>query len=261
MDSPTAESAHGVAGKAEADEVFGGAQTQVLEQPALHDAEQDLPRVVRMGLSASLGPARRPLHSRLHLAPFRLRGRADVQGHYHIGSKLLLAAHRRFRREVVNGAVHVGAEDDAVVGYLPQVLEAEPLEAAAVGEDGARPAHEAVQPAETPHRLRAGAQKQVVGVGEHHAGADGAEVGGVQGLDRALGSDRHERGRGQLAVGRAERPGARLAVGGVQAKWRRGHGLDCGTADAAMQRATASTRGAAWRSGYARYSRTPLTDR
>ena len=203
---------------------------QVLEQAALHDAEQELPRVVRVGLPAPHGPARGALHRRLDLAALGLGGRADVQGHNHVRSQRLLALDCRLRREVVDGTVHVGAEDDAVVGDLAQVLEAEPLESAAVGEHRPIPAHEAVEAAQPPDGVRAGAQEQVVGVGEHDAGADGAEVGRVQGLDRALGRDRHERRRGQFAVRRAERPGARLAVGGVQAKVRRGHGVDCGTA-------------------------------
>ena len=243
--------------------MLGGALAQVLEQAALHDAEQELPRIVRVGLPAAHGPSRGALHGRLHLAALGLGGRADVQGHDHVRPQLLLALDRGLRGEVVDGAVHVGAENDPVVGDLAQVLEAEPLETAAVGEDRAGPAHEAVQAAQPPDRVRTGAQEQVVGVREDDAGADGAEVGGVQGLDRALGRDGHERRGGQLAVRRAQRPGARLAVGGVQAKVRRGHGLDCGTARAAMQRGAAALSdevGLGRRRAH-RYSRMPLTAR
>ena len=68
------------------------------------------------------------------------------------------------------------------------------------------------------------------------------KVGRVQGLDRALCRNGHKRRSGQLAVWRAQRPGARFAVDGVQAKRRRGHGLDCGTAGGGMQRGVEGDR-------------------
>ena len=66
------------------------------------------------------------------------------------------------------------------------------LEAAAIGQDRARPVHEAVQPAEPRDALGAGPQHQVVGVAEHDAGAGRAHRVGGHRLDRAGGADRHE---------------------------------------------------------------------
>ena len=64
------------------------------------------------------------------------------------------------------------AELHAVVGELERVGEAEDLEAAGVGEDGAVPVHERVQAAGVAHDVGAGAQVEVVGVGEQHLRAD-----------------------------------------------------------------------------------------
>ena len=63
---------------------------------------------------------------------------------------------------------------DAVVVELERVGEAEDLEAAGVGEDRAVPVHEPVQPARVCDDVGAGAQEEVVGVGEHDLRADRA---------------------------------------------------------------------------------------
>ena len=63
-------------------------------------------------------------------------------------------------------------EDDAVVGDLAQPAQAEDLEAAGIGEDGARPGHEAVQPAHAADQLVAGPQIEMIGVGQQDADAE-----------------------------------------------------------------------------------------
>ena len=68
---------------------------------------------------------------------------------------------------------------------LAQRRQAHHLEAAAVGQDRARPAHEAVQPAHPPHRLDAGPQREVIRVREQDVGARGRELVGRQRLHRA----------------------------------------------------------------------------
>ena len=90
-------------------------------------------------------------------------------------------------------AVQVGLERDAVVADLPQLRQAEDLEAAAVGQDRAVPAHErdAGRPSSRMSSLP-GPQVQVIGVPEDDLGADLAQVDRGHGLDRALGADRHE---------------------------------------------------------------------
>ena len=92
--------------------------------------------------------------------------------------------------------------------------EREDLEAARVGEHGARPADHLVQAAVRGDDLEAGAQPQVIGVAEDDARADGLELARGHRLDGAVGADRHEDGRRDLAVRERERAGAGVAVGG-----------------------------------------------
>ena len=84
--------------------------------------------------------------------------RALVELHGDVGAEILLDAHVVLGRPEVLGAVEDGAELDAVVGELERVGEAEDLEAARVGEDGAVPVHERVQAAGVAHDVSAGAQ-------------------------------------------------------------------------------------------------------
>ena len=101
-------------------------------------------------------PAVRPLHRQAHLLLAGPVGDALVEAHYDVGAQPHLVHRSQFRREVVLAAVQVRAEADALVVDLAQRPHAEGLEAAAVGEDGAAPAHEAVQPAQRVHRPDAG---------------------------------------------------------------------------------------------------------
>ena len=71
-----------------------------------------------------------------------------------------------------------------------------------------------MQPAELGDHVVARAEVQVVGVAEDDLRADRAQLVRVEALDRSLRPDRHERGRPHVAVGGAEDPGARGAVGG-----------------------------------------------
>ena len=95
------------------------------------------------------------------------------------------------------------------------------LEAAAVGEDRAVPAHEAVQAAQLGDQVVAGPQGEMIGVAEDDLRAGFASWCGRQTLDGGLGADRHEHRRFDDAVrrvqaGRGER-GRRCA--GVQSEW------------------------------------------
>ncbi len=86
------------------------------------------------------------------------------------------------------------------------------MKAAGVGEDRPVPAHERVQPAHLADDLVAGAQVQVVRVAEDHLRAQGAEIVGVERLDRRQRAHRHERGRVDAPVRCGEDAGARGAV-------------------------------------------------
>ena len=105
-------------------------------------------------------------------------------------------------------AVDLGAEARAVVVDRALIAEAEDLVAARVGQDRPVPAHEAVQAAELRDDLLARAQVQVVGVGEHHLGAERAQRRRRDAAHRRARADGHEGRRLHLAVGRLEDPGA-----------------------------------------------------
>jgi hypothetical protein len=119
------------------------------------------------------------------------------------------------RREAVAAAVEVGLEGHAVVVNAARVAEAEDLEAAAVGQDGAVPGHEAVQPAQVADEFVAGAQVEVVGVGQHQRRPQLAQIARPHRLDRGLCADGGEDGGFQRAVGGVEAAEAGGAVGGV----------------------------------------------
>ena len=90
-----------------------------------------------------------------------------------------------FGSEEVAAAVEVRAEADAVVSDLAQRAEREDLKAAGVGEQGARPTDEAVQPAHAADGLVAGTQVEVIGVAENDLRAERFEHVLRDGLDRS----------------------------------------------------------------------------
>ena len=118
-----------------------------------------------------------------------------VQHHGDIGAEGLLIFHGQLGGQEALRAIDVRPEQDSLVIEASQVAQAEHLEAAAVGEDGPVPRHERVQATHPLDRVDAGAQGQVVGVGQDDLGADAAQVVGPQGLDRGQGAHRYE-GRG-----------------------------------------------------------------
>src|SRR5690606_30036490 len=95
-------------------------------------------------------------------------------------------------RELDQVAVHGRAELHAVLVDLAQLLEAEDLKTARVGQDRAAPVHEAVQAAVSAHDVGPRAQHEVEGVAEHDVGAEVLELLGRHGLDAAVSADGHE---------------------------------------------------------------------
>jgi hypothetical protein len=127
--------------------------------------------------------------------------RADVEAHGDVGGEPLLDLGRELGREPLRRAVVHRAEGDAVVVRGDQrVAQGEDLEPAGVGEDRAVPRHEPVQPAELGDELLPGPEVQVVRVAEQDRRADRAQLVRVDGLDRSLRPDGHERRRRHVAV-------------------------------------------------------------
>ena len=101
---------------------------------------------------------------------------------------------------------------------LAQLRERHDLEAAGIGQDRMRPVHERVQAAERGNALGAGAQHQVVGVGEYDVCAGRAHGFGRKTFHRRLRADRHEGGRRDQPVRGRDLAAAGGAVGRQQAE-------------------------------------------
>ncbi len=88
----------------------------------------------------------------------------------------------------------------AVLVDLSAIGQAEDLIAAAISEDGFVPANELVEAATALNQFIARPQHQMIGVAKDDTGADFLKMLRSQGLNRALGADRHEHGRLDLAT-------------------------------------------------------------
>ncbi len=140
---------------------------------------------------------------------------AFVERHHDVAAERELDVHGGFGREQMRVAIQMRAEQHALFGDLAQIAQAEDLEAAGVGEDGARPGHEAVQAAELADQFVAGAQEEMVGVGEDDLGVEivRCQVALHDAFDRGLRADRHEDGRFDDAVRGVNEAGARAGGG------------------------------------------------
>ena len=201
-----AQAADGVAVKVHLDEAFGALAAQVAVHAALDDAEQGLGAArlqtrschgdfVLMGAEV-IERAPRPGHGEAQAlfgaAAFGGVLGALVEGHGDVGAEGDLHVHGVLGREEVAAAVEMRAEAHAFVRDFAQLAEAEDLEAAGVGEHGARPADEAVQAAHAADGFVPGAQIEVVGVAENDLRAQRFEHVLGDGLDRSGRADRHE---------------------------------------------------------------------
>ena len=160
----------------------------------------------------------------LKLAGVAVAGRAFIEAHGDVGAEILLNLHRFFRGQLQQAAVDVRAKHGRAIVDLEVGGQAEDLVAAAVGEDGPAPAHEAVQPAELGDDLVAGPQREMVGVAEHDLHADLFELGRRQTLDGGLRADGHERGRLDGAMAGVQAAAAGAGVGGEKIEMKR-HGF------------------------------------
>ncbi len=144
------------------------------------------------GLLRALRPAERKLHRRFGLVMGRGKRRAFIEHHLDVGTEQALHLDGALRRQRHAGAVEMGLEGDAVFVELSQLGQRHDLIAAGIGEDRAVPVHETMQSPELGDALGAGAEHQMIGVGENDVGAGLAHVLGEHGLHRRAGADRHE---------------------------------------------------------------------
>src|SRR6478672_9757062 len=94
-------------------------------------------------------------------------------------------------------------ELDAVFADFSQGCKGKDLESPGVGEDGSIPAHELMEAAHLFYELIPRPQVKMVRVRQNHRRAHRCQVIGVERLYGGEGSDRHERGRWNVAVRRS----------------------------------------------------------
>jgi hypothetical protein len=136
-----------------------------------------------------------------------------VEHHHDVASQRHLDIDGRFRRKHVPVAIEVRLKRNSPFGDLAQIAQAENLVAARVGENGARPRHEAVQPAQAADQLMTGPQEQVIGVGQQDANVQVlGQIPLSQTFDGGLRSHGHEYGRVDGSMRRVQHPGARTGL-------------------------------------------------
>jgi len=147
---------------------------------------------------------------------------ALVEGHGDGGGEMGLDLHALFRPHEDALAVHVGGELHALLGDLAEGGQGEYLESAAVGEDGLGPVHELVEAAHVVDELVAGADVEVVGVGELDLAIHVIEQlhGGYAALDGGAGAHVHENGGLDVTVNGVEHASAGASVGCENRKHR-----------------------------------------
>ena len=126
-----------------------------------------------------------------------------IKGHSDIRAQIGLDAHGLLRAHKDPPTIDVGGEGDTLLRDFPQPGEGKDLKSTGISEDGAIPVHKLVQTTHLPHHVIAGAQMEVIGVGELDLAADLLEVvGGDCTLDGPLGTHIHEnRSLDDTAVG------------------------------------------------------------
>ena len=217
------EAADGEAVEGEGGEAGGAFVAEVVVEGALNDGEEGLGGVAAGG-EAAFGPALGDGEGGAGGAAVGGGGDALVEDHHDVAADAALGEDGALGAEEDGLAVDVALEDGAGFAHGAGVGEGEDLEAAGVGEDGAVPLHEAVDAAEALEDFGAGAEEEVVGIGEEDLGAGVFEGFGELGFDRGLGADGHEEGGADLVVEGAEDggPGAGALGEGFKAEIQTG---------------------------------------
>jgi len=213
-----AQAPDGVAVEVHLDQPRGALAAQIAEGSTLHNSEQALPAAAQLFVPRNLMAVRAEVVERTprpgHRQAQALFGAAAaggvlgalVEGHADVGAQRNLHVDGVLGSEKVAAAVQVRTEADALVGDLAQLAQTEDLKAARVGQHGARPTDEAMQPAHAADSLMARPQVEVVGVAEDDLRAQLFEHVLGDGLDGAGRAHRHEDRRLDGAVRQMKLP-------------------------------------------------------
>src|SRR6266852_4214324 len=144
---------------------------------------------------AALSPPQRELHGLPR--PLSIRGMlgAFVERHDYVRAQSDLSVHGAFRGKKMRRPVQMGTKRHTFFRHLAQFVQTENLEAPGVGENCARPGHEAMQPAHPADFLHSGPQVKMVGISQQNLDAKLLKNVLRNAFDRSQGPYRHEHRR------------------------------------------------------------------
>ena len=145
---------------------------------------------------------------------------AFVKRHDDVCAQPDLRLHCAFWCKKMGRAIQVRTKPYAFFRHLTQLVQTEDLESARVGQNGARPRHETVQPTQLAHLLHSRPQVKMVSVAEQDLRAHLLQFTWVERLDAALRAHRHEDRRLNDAMGgdQSTQPRAGRGIGFEQLK-------------------------------------------
>ena len=153
-----------------------------------------------VGMAVALTVAFSSIVLRLNQVAVGFVRRRFVKGHDDVRTQRHLDFHRFFGRQEMRRTVQVRLKRHALLRNFGEFVEAEHLEAAAVGQNGMAPVHEAVQSAELLDQFMARSEVEMIGVPQDYLRTKIADRFGKECLYRALCSHGHEDGRIHLAM-------------------------------------------------------------
>ena len=120
---------------------------------------------------------------------------AFVERHQNIAAECELHVNGRLGSEGMSVTVQVRMEHDALLGDLANAGKAKDLKSTRIGENGARPGHEAVQSPKLTNQLVAGTKIKMIGIAENNACIElFGEIALRKSLDSGLCPYRHKDG-------------------------------------------------------------------
>ena len=209
---PDAEPSDRVTVKTDCRQLLRAPPAEIGIDAALDDPEEGL-RPILPALLAAVRPAGGSGERPFDLFPGGGIGGALVEAHHDVAAERLLDLHGRLRAEEMGRTVDMGLKSRPLFRDPPQGAEAEDLESAAVGQNGAGPVHEPVQPSQIGDQAVSRPQIEMVRVAEDDVRPEVADLLRRQPLHGALRADRHEGRRSHIAVRRSDCPHPGCAAG------------------------------------------------
>ena len=138
---------------------------------------------------------------------------AFVKRHDDVCAQPDLRLHCAFWCKKMGRAIQVRTKPYAFFRHLTQLVQTEDLESARVGQNGARPRHETVQPTQLAHLLHSRPQVKMVGIPQKNLHSQFLQDVLRNALYRRQRSHRHEHGRLHHPMGSSQPPDPRRSAG------------------------------------------------